>query len=81
MTHPLDVLRYHVTGAIERGEGEAITGVPATSTILALLQNLEDSADTTGCTDDLIVVSRSALEQLATAIHLRAEYDRQNNKG
>lgn len=26
-THPLDALRHHVTGAIERGEAEAITEV------------------------------------------------------
>lgn len=27
--NPLETLRYHVTGAIERGEGQAITGKPA----------------------------------------------------
>jgi hypothetical protein len=29
MSHPLDVLRHHVTGAIERGEGTAIVERPA----------------------------------------------------
>lgn len=29
MANPLDRLRYHVTGAIERGEGEPIAGIPA----------------------------------------------------
>ena len=27
--HPLDILRHHVTGAIERGEAEPITEIPA----------------------------------------------------
>jgi hypothetical protein len=29
MTNPLERLRYHVSGAIERGEAEAIVGQPA----------------------------------------------------
>jgi hypothetical protein len=28
-SHPLSVLRHHVTGAIERGEAQAIAGIPS----------------------------------------------------
>ena len=28
-SHPLDALRHHVSGAIARGEGAAIAGIPA----------------------------------------------------
>lgn len=30
MPSPLELLRHHVTGAIERGEATAIVGIPAT---------------------------------------------------
>ena len=29
MSHPLDRLKYHVSGAIERGEGEAVVEIRA----------------------------------------------------
>lgn len=32
LRHPLDVLRYHVTGAVERGEAQAITEIPVNKT-------------------------------------------------
>lgn len=32
LTHPLEALRHHVTGAIERGEAEAVTEVTASAT-------------------------------------------------
>lgn len=32
LTHPLEALRHHVTGAIERGEAEAVTEVTARAT-------------------------------------------------
>jgi hypothetical protein len=41
--NPLDALRYHVSGAIERGEGEAITAVDACTPEAVIWQALTDN--------------------------------------
>lgn len=40
MTHPLDMLRHHVTGAIERGQAVPIVGIPAQHTYSLIVGNI-----------------------------------------
>lgn len=45
MAHPLDLLRHHVTGAIERGEKEAVVAVhPAVTPADVLLMSPHERA-------------------------------------
>lgn len=41
--------------------------VKANARLIAMIQNLLESADDTGCTDDLTVVSKQALEKVEKA--------------
>ena len=65
---PLETLRHHVTGAIERGEKQAIISQPSNAQLIAaapeMLEALQDAESLLNDCPDLLTRSSQARETL-----------------
>lgn len=61
---PIDVLRHHVTGAIERGEAEPITEAPAAHVVRARSTDLADAA----APEDVADILRRAADKFRESV-------------
>ena len=62
MANPIERLRYHVSGAIERGEKQAIAGIPAQHSSDAIAYN---RAARLAAYSQIVIDARRALQAIA----------------
>jgi hypothetical protein len=72
MTHPLERLRYHVSGAIERGEAEAITEIKPPFDSVTFIMEYEGGV----LEEDQIVEGFQALIDSGLVWRLQGHYGR-----